>query len=151
MVQGSSTPRGDGNSGGGGSSSAAAGAAGAPLAAVGVSLVEFGKQLISGTKEVIDTVRGNCAQRGSHAVLMLLDDCDSVCVMCDAVRSSTLHIRQCMEIGLQEAGLPMGSSTHVCLQCQLVAVQVNTATAEPGHAGNVNKRRAAVYDHQYVC
>jgi hypothetical protein len=67
-VQGSSTPRGDGNSGGGGSSSSsAAAAAGAPLASVGVSLVEFGKQLISGTKEVIDTVRGVVARSVASA------------------------------------------------------------------------------------
>lgn len=58
-MQDGSTPRAGGSAPGtpGGS---AAGALADPLTAMGASLAEFGKQLITGTKEVLETVR--CSQ-----------------------------------------------------------------------------------------
>jgi hypothetical protein len=47
---------GDGSGAEGVSPSGSVGGAGQPFGAVGSSLANFGKQLISGTKEVIDTV-----------------------------------------------------------------------------------------------
>jgi hypothetical protein len=147
VLQGSSTPRADGNSGGGGSSAAAAAAAaGAPLASVGVSLVEFGKQLISGTKEVIDTVRGG--RGGFHVVwsppsaLSRGARCtfgDRACVRC--ATSSAMHILHAvLATRHKDRAVRSICTAGVLLMCICCALQV-TEMVEGGPIAAIHGTR----------
>lgn len=100
---------------------AAGGSAATQLGGVGASLVEFGKQLISGTKEVLETVRGSMARQQLCASVEHMPFCNKQAVAEPACAVGIL-------------GTGVSASVHVYVVCKYGCRLQHTAHAYALHA-----------------